>query len=154
DRDRNALYVADPGNNRIRQLSPDGVVSTLAGSGARGGQDGPADQASFDEPVGIIIENGSRRLHVKEAGGRLRTVSPDGTVTTDTDKAFLGWLASVERARLRSTPRNADNGVPLSCCQLLERTRPSADPLEGELEVAAQPVPPNGKRTRPRETGK
>jgi sugar lactone lactonase YvrE len=49
------IYVADTGNNRIRQLSG-GQVTTLAGSGTPGYQDGPAAQARFDSPEGIVVD--------------------------------------------------------------------------------------------------
>jgi len=41
------VYVADAGNNRIRKITPGGVTSTLAGSGASGNLDGSGAQASF-----------------------------------------------------------------------------------------------------------
>ena len=44
------IYVADPGNRRIRAISSTGTVSTLAGSGASGGTDGAATSASFVTP--------------------------------------------------------------------------------------------------------
>ena len=47
------LYVADAGNNLVRRIAEDGTVSTLAGSGKRGNEDGPDTLASFFKPSGI-----------------------------------------------------------------------------------------------------
>jgi ABC-type branched-subunit amino acid transport system substrate-binding protein len=82
------LYVADPGNNRIRAISPDRTVTTLAGSGDRGFEDGPADQAQFDGPKRLAVDlDGS--IYVTDGidfEGRgnhaVRRIAPDGTVTT------------------------------------------------------------------------
>jgi sugar lactone lactonase YvrE len=49
------LYVADSGNNKIRKITPDGMVTTLAGNGLRGAQNGPAMQASFYKPYALAI---------------------------------------------------------------------------------------------------
>ena len=51
------LLVADQLNHRIRAVDPrSGAVSTLAGSGARGADDGDAAAASFKEPCGIAVD--------------------------------------------------------------------------------------------------
>ncbi|MBK1439122.1 SMP-30/gluconolactonase/LRE family protein [Parapedobacter sp. ISTM3] len=50
------LIFSDRNNNRIRKVSPDGQVSLVAGTGAQGRQDGPADQATFAWPYGIAID--------------------------------------------------------------------------------------------------
>ena len=42
------LYVADTGNHAIRKVTPEGVVTTLAGTGKPGWRDGPGAQAQFD----------------------------------------------------------------------------------------------------------
>jgi len=51
------IIVADTSNNRIRRISRDGIVTTVAGSVARGHQDGPGDQASFDGPIGVAVDH-------------------------------------------------------------------------------------------------
>jgi len=50
------IYVADTGANLIRKISPNGVVSTFAGSGDRGAQNGKATDASFSYPFGIAVD--------------------------------------------------------------------------------------------------
>lgn len=49
------LYIADSLNHRIRKITPNGIVSTLAGTGTKGFDDGPFNSASFDNPRGIAI---------------------------------------------------------------------------------------------------
>jgi sugar lactone lactonase YvrE len=51
------VYVADSGNNKIRKITPDGVVSTLAGSGLRGSEDGIVTAASFNSPNGVALDS-------------------------------------------------------------------------------------------------
>ena len=49
------VYVADSGNNEMRLVAPSGLVSTLAGTGTRGSQDGPANTATFYSPSGLAV---------------------------------------------------------------------------------------------------
>jgi sugar lactone lactonase YvrE len=49
------IYVADTGSNRIRAITPAGVVRTLAGATHEGSGDGPALQALFKQPQGIAV---------------------------------------------------------------------------------------------------
>jgi glucose/arabinose dehydrogenase len=60
------LYVTDV-NDRIRKITPDGVVSTLAGS-ARGNQDGVDTTATFNNPRGIVMTANNSLLYVADAG--------------------------------------------------------------------------------------
>jgi ABC-type branched-subunit amino acid transport system substrate-binding protein/sugar lactone lactonase YvrE len=82
------LYVADSENDRIRAISPDGMVTTLAGSGRRGFKDGPPEQAEFNAPWKLAL-GADGTLYVVDgiavyARGNhaVRRVAPDGTVST------------------------------------------------------------------------
>ncbi len=77
------LYVADTGNHTIRKVSPDRVVTTLAGSpGAPGYADGDGNAARFNTPWGVTVD-GSGNLYVADTGNHMvRKVNPDGAVTT------------------------------------------------------------------------
>lgn len=76
------LYVADTGNNAIRRITPDGRVTTIAGDGVAGYQDGPGPQARFNAPIGIAIDTSGRLIVADTYNDRLRAIAPDGTVTT------------------------------------------------------------------------
>lgn len=59
------LFVADTLNHRIRRISPDGVVTTVAGNGDTDLVDGTGDLATFNIPIGIVVD-GSGTLYVTD----------------------------------------------------------------------------------------
>ena len=77
------LYVADTGNQRIRRISPEGEVTTLAGSGAKGFLDGPGEFAQFCQPNGILKDNRTGNLYVADGENhRIRMLTSEGLVVT------------------------------------------------------------------------
>ncbi len=57
------IYVADTGNSKIKRITPDGTVTTIAGSGNPSNNDGINNTASFYEPS-VIVSDGNNTLYV------------------------------------------------------------------------------------------
>jgi gliding motility-associated-like protein len=80
------IYVADALNHRIRKITPDGTVSTFAGS-TQGSKDGIGNAAQFSNPRGIAVD-ASGNLYVSDASNHcIRKVTQAGEVSTFAGKA-------------------------------------------------------------------
>mmetsp|Transcript_67044 Transcript_67044/g.218281 ORF Transcript_67044/g.218281 Transcript_67044/m.218281 type:complete len:319 (+) Transcript_67044:380-1336(+) len=76
------MLVADCGNNRIRRIDVDGVVTTLAGSGQAGFSDGPGETASFHSPVSVAVDGAGNCVVADFRNNCVRKVGVDGYVVT------------------------------------------------------------------------
>ena len=76
------VYVADAGNNMIRKINSQGVVTTIAGSTTSGAQNGVGVAASFNRPTGVTVD-ATGNIYVADSNNNLiRKIATDGTVTT------------------------------------------------------------------------
>ncbi|WP_052321438.1 hypothetical protein [Ralstonia sp. A12] len=76
------LYVAESQGNTIRKVTPAGVVTTLAGSGAAGSADGLGTNAQFTIPVGITVDSNGVVYVTDLYNSLIRMISPTGNVST------------------------------------------------------------------------
>jgi sugar lactone lactonase YvrE len=84
------LYIADWNNHSIRKVTPAGVVTTLAGTGAAGFANGTGSVAQFNYPSGIAID-ASGNLYVADTQNqRIRKITPAGVVSTFAGTAVYG----------------------------------------------------------------
>ena len=76
------LYVADTQGNRIRKITPDGTVSTVAGDGFHGWLDGTVSGAEFNQPYGIICDTAGNIYVGDTYNGYIRQITTNGKVNT------------------------------------------------------------------------
>jgi len=76
------LYIADQGNNCIRKVTPDGVVTVYAGSRTAGFKDGPANQARFNGPCGMTVDEKGNLFVCDYYNHCIRKIDPNGIVST------------------------------------------------------------------------
>jgi sugar lactone lactonase YvrE len=103
------LYIADGGNNRIRKVTPAGVIATIAGNGEKGpgsgrdtsiGDGGVATSAQLNNPLGFAIDSAGN-LYVADAGNyRVRKVTPAGNITTVAGNGESGRVAFREASNI------------------------------------------------------
>jgi uncharacterized protein (TIGR03437 family) len=87
------LYIADLGNNRVRKVSLDGTITTIAGTGVEGysGDGVQATAAQLYVPRNLAFD-GAGNLYIAEFGGhRVRRVTPAGIIATAVGNGIAGY---------------------------------------------------------------
>jgi sugar lactone lactonase YvrE len=87
------LFIADYNNNCIGEVTPAGVVSTVAGNGTAGfsGDGGPATSAQLDEPFGVAVDTAGNLFIADLGNERVRKVTPGGVVSTAAGNGTQGF---------------------------------------------------------------
>src|SRR5258705_2456362 len=98
------IYVADTSNNRIRSITPQGLVSTVAGDGTAGYVDGPAAQARFNGPIGVAVDSHGRIFVADTYNDRIRMITPEGLVSTIAGAGGPGYADGDAAVALFDTP--------------------------------------------------
>jgi len=91
-------YVADSHSQLIRKISPAGLVSTFAGSGAKGSNNGDSSSASFSSPLGVAVDANGYVYVAEHDSHLIRKISPQGVVTTLAGGGSGGYVNGVGTA--------------------------------------------------------
>ncbi|HTR34799.1 MAG TPA: IPT/TIG domain-containing protein [Bryobacteraceae bacterium] len=80
------LYIADAANNLIREVTPDGIISSIAGDAVNqkagyAGDGGPATKALLDAPQAVAVDSAGR-IYIADGSGRIRMISTSGIIMT------------------------------------------------------------------------
>ncbi|MGW2367126.1 NHL repeat-containing protein [Streptomyces sp. NPDC001667] len=89
------LYIGDQSNHRVRKVSPNGIITTVAGNGTAGfvSDGGPALGTSLNTPIGVAVD-GARNLYIADTNNhRVRKVSPNGIITTVAGNGQAGFVS-------------------------------------------------------------
>jgi uncharacterized protein (TIGR03437 family) len=111
DTRNNNLYVADLTNNRIRRITPDGAITTVAGTSVAGysGDGGPATAALLNFPTGVAVDssgnlyvadNGNSVVRRITAGGLITTIAGNGEFTPATGDGGPAIAAQIDPRRI------------------------------------------------------
>ena len=90
------IYIADSLNNRVRIVSPNGIINTFAGNGAVGqprflGDGGPATQANLHFPGGLAVDSSNNLYIADTADNSIREVTTDGNINTIAGSGYGGY---------------------------------------------------------------
>jgi NHL repeat len=71
------LFITDDFNHRVRQVTRDGMITTVAGTGnaGRGGDNGPAVAAQLSNPVGVAVDSAGVLYITERDSHRIRKVT-------------------------------------------------------------------------------
>ncbi|GAB3897473.1 hypothetical protein GCM10028825_45190 [Spirosoma agri] len=78
------VYVTDQFSHRLRKVSPNGIISTVAGTGVNGytGDSGPATEAQLRYPRGAGLDATGNLYFIDQSNARIRKIAVNGTITT------------------------------------------------------------------------
>ena len=123
-----AIYVTDNLGNKVRRITTDGRVSTVAGTGTAGSTNGAGNVATFSAPTGLTIDQ-SGEIFVADAGTQIRKIVFNGGDPTSSTRYTVSNLAG------STTPGSADGTGASAQFALIKQL--TTDPF-GNLYVADQ----------------
>ena len=108
------LYIADTADNRVRKVTPQGIISTICGTGLPGfsGDRGKATAATLNAPASLAIDTAGNLYIADEGNFRVRRISTDGTINTiagNGGNGFAGDGGPATQAQLQPLAVAVDN---------------------------------------------
>ena len=95
------LYIADRGNNRVRKVNTQRIMTTVAGDGGFffSGDNGPAYRASVAGPTGVVVDDQGILYIADRNNNRIRAVDSQGMITTIAGTGQQDYNGDAEVAR-------------------------------------------------------
>jgi len=87
------IFIADTGNHRIRKIDPNGIITTIAGTGISGysGDEGPAKESSLSSPRGVAVDTLGNVYIADTYNDRIRRIDIGGVITTVAGNGISGF---------------------------------------------------------------
>jgi sugar lactone lactonase YvrE len=98
------IFVSEGGNNKIRKITPAGIVSTFAGSGVSGTNDGVSNVAMFRAPSGIDFDSAGNLFVADNLNHKIRKITPAGIVSTFAGSGIAGTNDGIGENATFNTP--------------------------------------------------
>lgn len=88
------IYIADPSAHKIRKVSPAGIITTFAGTGAAGstGDGGPATNATFQSAFMIISDAAGNIYFSDNTSNKIRKINTSGIISTIAGTGGTGFF--------------------------------------------------------------
>ncbi|MEU5418492.1 hypothetical protein ACFY1P_11220 [Streptomyces sp. NPDC001407] len=89
------LYIADEHNHRIRKVAPNGIITTVAGTGTAGfiADGGPAVATRLNTPCDVTLDAAGNLYIADTSNHRVRKVFPNGNITTVAGTGTAGFIS-------------------------------------------------------------
>jgi uncharacterized protein (TIGR03437 family) len=87
------MYIADSGNNVVRKVDKNGIITTVVGNSTPGssGDGGPAIDAELQNVSGVAFDSAGNMYLADRSNGRVRKVALDGTISTFAGTGVAGF---------------------------------------------------------------
>ncbi len=96
------LFIGDSSNNRVRKVSTNGIITTVAGNGNGdySGDGGRATSAGVQNPWGVVVDSAGNLFIADDYNQRVRKVGTNGIITTVAGNGIAGYSGDGGRAVL------------------------------------------------------
>jgi hypothetical protein len=115
------VFIADTGTNTVREVTPNGIIHTVAGMltnaypvggpGGFKGDGGRATLALLNQPTDVAVDGKGDLFIVDSGNDRIREVTPNGIINTIVGNGKVGYTGNGGRATAAELNLNREGGI-------------------------------------------